>query len=65
MAFSRGSSQPRDRTQVPSFSDAQGVDFLCLEKLYQFDFTAVKSSNGLSRLFLFLKTYHIKIKELI
>ena len=39
--------------QLHSFSDFQGVDFLCLEKLYQSNFTAAKSSNGLSRLFLF------------
>ena len=38
--------------QLHSFSDFQGVDFLCLEKLYQSNFTAAKSSNGLSRLFL-------------
>ena len=37
--------------QLHSFSDFQGVDFLCLEKLYQSNFTAAKSSNGLSRLF--------------
>ena len=40
--------------QLHSFSDFQGVDFLCLEKLYQSNFTAAKSSNGLSRLFYFL-----------
>ena len=38
--------------QLHSFSDSQGADFLCLEKLYQSNFTAAKSSNGLSRLFL-------------
>jgi hypothetical protein len=37
--------------QLHSFSDSQGIDFLCLEKLYQSNFTAAKSSNGLSRLF--------------
>ena len=36
-----------------SFSDFQDRDFLCLEKLYQSNFTAAKSSNGLSRLFVF------------
>ena len=39
--------------QIHSFSDFQGIDFLCLENLYQSNFTAAKSSNGLSRLFLF------------
>ena len=37
------------------FSDFQGIDFLCLKKLYQSNFTAAKSCNGLSRLFLFKK----------
>ena len=35
-----------------SFSNFQDIDSLCLEKLYQSNFTAAKSSNGLSRLFL-------------
>ena len=39
--------------QLHSFSDSQGVDFLCLENLYQSNFTAAKSSYGLSRLFAF------------
>ena len=37
------------------FSDFQGTDFLCLENLYQSNFTAAKSSNGLSRLFFMRK----------
>jgi len=40
--------------QFHSFSDAQGVDFLCLEKLYQSNFTAAKSNYGLSRFFVYL-----------
>ena len=35
------------------FSDFQDIDFLCLEKLYQSNFTAAKSGNGSSRLFCF------------
>ena len=34
-----------------SFSDFQGIESLCLEKLYRSNFTVAKSSNGLSRLF--------------
>jgi len=45
--------------QLHSFSDFQGIDSLCLEKLYQSNFTAAKSSNGLSRLFVF---YFRKVK---
>ena len=37
--------------QFHIFSDSQGTESLCLEKLYQSNFTAAKSSNGLSRLF--------------
>ena len=41
--------------QLHSFSDFQGIDSLCLEKLYQSNFTAAKSNNGLSWLFLFVR----------
>ena len=41
--------------QFRIFSDSQGIDFLCLEKLYQSNFTAAKSNNGLSWLFLFMQ----------
>lgn len=34
------------------FSDSQGIESLYLEELYQSNFTAAKSSYGLSRLFL-------------
>ncbi|MBR2508124.1 MAG: hypothetical protein IKB71_00090, partial [Lentisphaeria bacterium] len=37
--------------QFPFFSDFQGMGSLCLEKLYQSNFTAAKFSNELSQLF--------------
>ncbi|MBR2441373.1 MAG: hypothetical protein IKB25_14340, partial [Lentisphaeria bacterium] len=37
--------------KLHSFSDFQDMDSLCLEKLYQSNFTAAKSNNGLSRIF--------------
>lgn len=38
------------------FSDSQGIESLYLEELYQSNFTAAKSSYGLSRLFFVVTT---------
>ncbi|MBR2440407.1 MAG: hypothetical protein IKB25_09450, partial [Lentisphaeria bacterium] len=50
--------------QFPIFSDFQGMGSLCLEKLYQFNFTAAKSSNGLSRLFFAKKMFFLAFRLL-
>ena len=49
--------------QFHSSSDFQGIYFLCFEELYQSDFTAAKSSNGLSRLLIFTNWLKKKIMK--
>ena len=50
--------------QLHTFSDFQDTEFLYPEKQYQSNFTAARSSNGLSRIFyIFSKKCHYACQE--